>query len=368
MIDAAYLQEVHRQIEELESKMARPKVSGNQTLFRAVLSEHAHLKKLAHHADHLFAIMKELEDNESLLQESDIDEEFKEMAEQEVATLKGKLPAAEKALQRALIPPNPEDASNVIIEIRAGTGGDEAALFAADLYRMYMRFAEAKKWKTTTLDASASNIGGYKEVVFSVEGENIYRQMRYESGVHRVQRIPVTEASGRIHTSAATVAVLPETEETEDIDIKPEEIRIDIFRSSGPGGQSVNTTDSAVRITHIDSGIVVQCQDEKSQHRNKDKAMRVLRARLLDRIKSEEAAKAADERRSKIGTGDRSERVRTYNFPQNRLSDHRINLTLYSLDKVMEGDLAELIEALYDADIEEQLQTQMNKVTNSIAR
>jgi peptide chain release factor 1 len=252
----------------------------------------------------------------------------------------------------SLLPPDPNDDRNAIMEVRAGTGGDEAALFAGDLFRMYSRFAEEKGWKLRLIDVSPSEIGGYKEVVFSIEGKGgVYGQLRYESGTHRVQRVPETESQGRIHTSAATVAVFPEAEEQDDIDIAPDEIRVDIFRSSGPGGQSVNTTDSAVRLTHLPTGIVVQCQDEKSQHRNKERAMSVLKARILDQKQREEAERKGDVRRSQIGSGDRSGRIRTYNFPQNRLTDHRINLTLYSLDRVIEGNLGELIAALRDHDI-----------------
>ncbi len=274
------------------------------------------------------------------------------MAEAEVARVEDELPAAERVLQIALLPPDPDENRNVIVEIRAGTGGEEAALFAGDLMRMYARYAETRGWKLDLIDASASNLGGYKEVVFSVEGQDVYARLRFESGGHRVQRIPVTETSGRIHTSAATVAVLPEADEVDEVEIKPEDLRIDIFRSSGPGGQSVNTTDSAVRITHLESGIVVQSQDERSQHRNKEKAMRVLRARLLDHARAEESARLADTRRLLIGSGDRSQRIRTYNFPQNRVTDHRVEgLTLYSLDRLMEGDLDTLLDRLAEHDL-----------------
>ena len=245
------------------------------------------------------------------------------------------------------------------MEIRAGTGGDEAALFAADLFRMYSHYAEARGWKIGMIDASTSEIGGYKEVVFSVEGQDVYSVLKYESGGHRVQRIPVTEGSGRIHTSAATVAVFPEADEDDDIEIKPDEIRIDLFCSSGPGGQSVNTTYSAVRITHLATNVVVQSQDERSQQRNRAKAMAVLKARLLDHKRREEEEKKGNFRRSQIGTGDRSERIRTYNFPQNRLTDHRINFTLYSLDKAIEGDLGELLDTMREHDVKLRLETEM---------
>jgi peptide chain release factor 1 len=322
------------------------------------MSEHAQLRDVARLCDAYLQQIENLEQSRQLLEDPELDPELREMAETELGEIEEQLPEAERELMLALLPARPEDSRNTIIEIRAGTGGDEAALFAADLYRMYNRYAESQQWKTSIIDANASSIGGFKEVVFSVEGHNVYRMLRYESGVHRVQRIPVTESGGRIHTSAATVAVLPEADDIDDIPINNDDLRIDIFRSSGPGGQSVNTTDSAVRITHLPSGIVVQSQDERSQHRNKEKAMRVLKARLLDHVRSEEAAKTASNRRSQIGSGDRSERIRTYNFPQNRLTDHRINLTLYSLDRIMEGLLDDLFNALAEADAETRLQEQ----------
>ena len=283
-----------------------------------------------------------------------------ELAQSELDSSQEQLPGLEKELMVMLLPPEPEDERNAIIEIRAGTGGDEAALFAGDLYRMYQRYCETQGWTISMMDTSASSVGGYKEVVFLVEGEDIYRRMKYESGTHRVQRIPTTESQGRIHTSAATVGVFPEAEEQDDIDIPQDELRIDLYCASGPGGQHVNTTLSAVRITHIPTGIVAQSQDNRSQHRNRDQAMSVLKARVLDHFKREEEAKVGAERRSKIGTGDRSERIRTYNFPQNRLTDHRINLTLYSLDRVVEGALDELLTSLMDHDLEQRLETELN--------
>jgi peptide chain release factor 1 len=260
----------------------------------------------------------------------------------------------------ALLTPDPQDDRGTILEIRAGTGGDEAALFAGDLFRMYHRYADSRGWVCKILDANPLGIGGYKEVIASIQGEDVFKWLKYESGVHRVQRVPATEASGRIHTSAATVAVLPEAVEIDEVDIPAEEVRVDVFRSSGPGGQSVNTTDSAIRLTHLPTGLVVQCQDEKSQHRNREKAMKVLQARLLDKQRQEEQAKRAGDRKSMIGTGDRSERIRTYNFPQNRLTDHRIGLTLYALESIIEGNLQQLIDPLYEHDIDSQLQIEMN--------
>jgi len=350
MIDRSHIDSVLARMPELEAELSDPATAANQKKFRALVREHAVLKKLSEKADRYFYITEQSAEHRELISSADVDDELKELARAELEELDAALPAAEKDLMIALLPPDPDDERNAIMEIRAGTGGDEAALFAGDLLRMYSRFAETRGWKIGMIDASVSEIGGYKEAVFSVEGQNVYGMIKYESGTHRVQRVPVTESSGRIHTSAATVAVFPEAEADDDIALPADEIRVDIFRSSGPGGQSVNTTDSAVRITHLPTGITVQCQDEKSQHRNKEKAMGVLKARILDRKRREEEAKMGAERRSQIGSGDRSERVRTYNFPQNRLTDHRINLTLYSLDRVMEGELDDLLAALREHD------------------
>ena len=261
----------------------------------------------------------------------------------------------------ALIPPDSADSKNVIMEIRAGTGGDEAAIFAGDLYRMYSRYAEENGLKISVMDVNTSEAGGYKEVVFSVEGENAYKTLKYESGTHRVQRVPETETQGRVHTSAATVAVLAEVEDV-DIEIKNEDLKIDTYRAQGAGGQHVNTTDSAIRITHIPTGTVVQCQDERSQHKNKAAAMRVLRARIYEEQQAAIDAEQAEARRSQVGSGDRSEKIRTYNYPQNRLTDHRINLTLYKLDRVMEGDLNEIFQALYEHDVELKMKSQTDKM------
>jgi len=280
------------------------------------------------------------------------------MAKEELKELEARLAASEVELKVLLIPPDPLEEKNIIMEIRGGTGGDEAALFAADLFRMYTRYAESKGWKYEIMSSNETELGGYKEITFSISGKYVYGSLRYESGVHRVQRVPATEASGRIQTSAATVAVLPEAEETE-INIRQEDLRIDVMRAGGPGGQCVNTTDSAVRLTHIPTGIVVIQQDEKSQIKNKAKAMRVLRTRLFELEEGKKNAERAADRKSQVGSGDRSERIRTYNFPQNRLTDHRINLTLYKLDAVMQGDLNELVESLAIAAREEQLKAQM---------
>ena len=277
------------------------------------------------------------------LQESD--EEMRELAKVELQTLKERQVSLEEELKLLLLPKDPRDEKNIFLEIRAGTGGEEAALFAANLFRMYSKFAEKKRWRVEVMSENQAGLGGLKEIIALVEGRGVYSVLKHESGAHRVQRVPVTEASGRIHTSAVTVAVLPEADEVE-VEINPNDLRIDVYRSSGPGGQSVNTTDSAVRVTHIPTGLVVTCQDEKSQHKNKAKALKVLRARLLDKLMEEQRTEISEQRKSQVGSGDRSERVRTYNFPQNRITDHRINLTLYRLDSILDGDLEELTNAM----------------------
>jgi peptide chain release factor 1 len=315
-----------------------------------LVREHTRLKRIEVRAAEFFGLERRIAENEEVA--AGTDEELAELARTELEPLRAALPSARQELTLALLPPDPAEARNAVLEIRAGTGGDEAALFAADLVRMYTRHCQGRGWKTTLVDASSSDIGGYKDATLMVEGEGAYGVLQFESGGHRVQRVPVTEASGRIHTSAATVVALPEAEEEDEIAIPPEEIRVDIFCSGGPGGQGVNTTYSAVRVTHLPTGVVAQCQDERSQHRNKEKAMKVLQARLLDRRRQEEAARMGSKRKRLAGSGDRSERIRTYNFPQNRMTDHRINLTLYSLDRVMLGEIGELLEALRHQDIE----------------
>jgi len=356
MIDQQHIDRVLSRLPVIETEMSQPETSANPRKYRDLVREHSALKRLSDKAGECSRLQQMVAEHRELIESEEADPELKDLAREELGDLEQSLETAEEELMVALLPPDPNAERDAIVEIRAGTGGEEASLFAADLYRMYSRCAESHGWKTGLIDASSSDIGGYKEVVFSVEGDGVYGRLQYESGGHRVQRVPVTESSGRIHTSAATVAVFPEAEPEDDIEISPEELRIDIFRSSGPGGQSVNTTDSAVRITHIPTGIVVQSQDERSQHRNKDKAMTVLKARILDFRRREEEERMGKERRSLIGSGDRSERIRTYNFPQNRLTDHRINLTLYSLDRVMEGDLNGLLDALHEHDVKLRLE------------
>ena len=328
---------------EIETLIADPEVMADRKRYTELLQEHSRLQETVNEYERYKELASEIDDAEKLIEESD--PEMKELAREELKTLKESLAQSTEELKILLVPKDPLDTKNIIMEIRAGTGGDEAALFAADLYRMYTRYAEGKGWTIEIISSSNIGIGGFKEIVFSVHGKNVYENLRYESGTHRVQRVPETESSGRIHTSAVTVAVLPEAEET-DIEIVQEDLRIDVYRSSGPGGQSVNTTDSAVRITHVPTGLVVTCQDEKSQHKNKAKALRVLRARLLEAEEAKRNRERAETRKSQIGSGDRSERIRTYNYPQNRMTDHRINLTLYHLDAIVQGDLVEIFDAL----------------------
>ncbi|MEI6564127.1 MAG: peptide chain release factor 1 [bacterium] len=362
MIDKAYTDKLAARMVLLEADIANPAVASNQKKFRETVKEHSRLRKIMEKSEIYFRIRRDLDEQRALLATDDADPDLKALAAEEVSGLEKAFLPAEKELLGALLTPDPNDERNVIMEIRAGTGGEEAALFAGDLFRMYNRYCDARHWKVSVIDASPSNVGGYKEVVFSVTGTHVYRVMKYESGCHRVQRVPVTEGSGRIHTSAATVAVLPEVDEVDDIDIPAADIRVDIFCSSGPGGQGVNTTYSAIRITHIPSGLVAQSQDERSQHRNKEKAMSVLKARLLDWRQRQDEEKSGNLRRTQIGTGDRSEKIRTYNFPQNRLTDHRINFTIYTLNRVMEGALDELLTALQDHDTELRIRKEMATV------
>lgn len=359
MINQSYLDQLLSRISELETEMSQPGVGSDPNKMKDLMSDYNHQKDVATHVQHVLSLQETLADSREMLADDSLDEELKEMAEQELAEATEQLPHAEKAVMIALLPPDPSDSKNVIIEIRAGTGGDEAAIFAGDLFRMYNRYAEVNGLKLSVMDLSSSEAGGYKEVVFSVEGEEVYKKLKYESGTHRVQRVPTTETQGRVHTSAATVAVLAEVEEV-DIEIRNEDLKIDTYRSSGAGGQHVNTTDSAIRITHLPTGTVVQCQDERSQHKNKAAAMRVLRARIFEDQQRQINSEQAEARRSQVGTGDRSEKIRTYNYPQNRLTDHRINLTLYKLDRVMDGDLDEIFNALHEHDVELKMQAQTN--------
>ncbi len=343
------VEKIRARLEEIEGALGDPGVHSHPDRYRELAREHSRISALLRDMESLEEAEMQLAENRRLLQEPAEDPEFLELVRSEVEELERRVEKLRGAVRRGLVPPDPNDDRNTIVEIRAGTGGEEAALFAGDLYRMYQRYADSRGWKVEPLSISPSDLGGFKEIVFGVQGSGVYRRLRYESGVHRVQRIPVTETGGRIHTSTATVAVLPEAGKVE-IDIPEKDLRIDVFRSSGPGGQSVNTTDSAVRILHIPTGLIVQCQDEKSQLRNKEKALRVLRARLLEHRAAEERERTAADRRAQIGSGDRSERIRTYNFPQNRVTDHRIGLTLHGLTDVLEGGLDPLIDALMEED------------------
>lgn len=346
------LDEFKGQLEELDSKLSDPNVMKDMSAYKNLMQERSRLVPIVEELTNLKDLMEELKDNEALSKESD--PEIAEMAKEEIPALKERIEQTQKHCKMLLVPPDPMEGKNIIMEIRAGTGGEEAALFAADLYRMYSYYAESMHWKLEEISSNATELGGYKEVIVSISGKDVYGSLRWESGVHRVQRVPETESGGRIHTSAVTVAVLPEAEETE-VEIRQEDLRIDVMRAGGPGGQCVNTTESAVRITHIPTGLVVICQNQKSQLQNKAEAMRVLRSRLYDLEAGRKAKERAEERKSQVGSGDRSERIRTYNFPQNRLTDHRINLTLYKLDLIMEGHLEDVVEALKIAAGEEAL-------------
>ncbi len=337
----------------LAEKLSDPKVIADYRQFRDISREHKDLTEIIKVGSRYRDLLTAAEEARQLRDESD-DAEMVELARQELEEKETEVVQVETELKLLLAPGDPNDARDVIMEIRAGTGGDEAGLFSGDLFRMYRKYAEERGFKVEVLNTNASGIGGFKEIVFSISGENAYSLLKFESGVHRVQRVPATESSGRIHTSASSVAVLPEADEV-DIHLDPNELRVDVYRSSGPGGQSVNTTDSAVRITHLPTGIVVSCQDEKSQHKNKSKAMKVLRARVLDKAQEEQAAEIASKRKSMVGSGDRSAKIRTYNFPQGRVTDHRINLTLYKLDEVLAGNLDEVIGALRTFEQEQKL-------------
>jgi len=335
------IQDLEIRFQEIESLLSDPTVISNQPEFRKLSREHSDLAPIIESFRRYKKVLEELEENRELL----TDPEMKEMAEDEISRLSEEKERLDSEIKLLLLPKDPNDSRDVILEIRAGTGGDESALFSGDLFRMYSRFAEKNRWKVELLSCSESERGGYKEVIASIEGQDVYAKLKYESGTHRVQRVPETEAQGRIHTSACTVAIMAEAEDV-DIDIRPDDLKIDVYRSSGAGGQHVNTTDSAVRITHLPTGTVVACQEERSQIKNRAKAMKVLKTRILDNIQQEQNAKLAADRKQQVGSGDRSERIRTYNFPQGRMTDHRIGLTLYRLDSIMAGDIDEITDSL----------------------
>ncbi len=352
MVAKEQIEGVLSHLAEVEAAMGDSAVLADARRYRETVREHTHLKKLEGAARAYFRLLSDIEGNQSLLEDAD----FAEEAKAELAALEQRRPAAEKAVEAALLPPDPLEGRNACFEIRAGTGGEEAALFAGDLFRMYSRYAEAKGWKVEVMGANATSLDGYKEILFTVQGEGAYGEFRFESGGHRVQRVPVTEAQGRIHTSAATVVVFPEADEDDgDFEIPEKDLRIDIFCAGGHGGQGVNTTYSAIRMTHLPTGLVAQCQDERSQQRNKEKCLATLKARILDQRRREEESRIGANRLSLRGSGDRSERIRTYNFPQNRLTDHRVDLTLYSLDRIVEGELGPVLSALAEKDVSDRI-------------
>ncbi len=350
----AKLEGLEKKYMELEQALAQPDVYNDQDQYRKLTKAHADLRDVVELFRRHRSLTQELEENKQLLHDSDPD--IKAMAQEEIAAAEAELPELEHKIKVLLLPKDPLDEKNTILEIRAGTGGEEAALFAADLFRMYTRYAEIKGWKVEIMSESPSDSGGYKEIICLISGDRVYSHLKFEAGTHRVQRVPATETQGRIHTSAATVAVMPEAEEV-DVEIRPEDLRIDIYRASGAGGQHVNKTESAVRITHIPTGTVVTCQDERSQHKNKARAMKVLASRILAAERERQNSELSADRKAQVGSGDRSERIRTYNFPQGRVTDHRIGLTLYKIDSIMDGALDELIDALVTADQAEKLQS-----------
>jgi peptide chain release factor 1 len=343
-----------RRFAEVEAALSDPKAFDNPQRAQELSKEYARLKDLVAYGQAHKKVVTDLAENRALLKTEPTDSELAQMAKEELARLEAEEKRLSLEVQRGVIPPDPADSRNTIVEIRAGAGGQESALFSADLYRMYTRYAEARGWKYEDLDSSSSDLGGYKEIIFEITGTDVFKRLKYESGVHRVQRVPATEAQGRIHTSTCTVAVLPEAEEV-DVELKPEDLDISVCRASGPGGQGVNTTDSAVQVIHKPTGLIVRCADQRSQQKNKARALTVLRSRLLERKVAEENAKYAAQRKAQVGTGERNERIRTYNFPQNRVTDHRIELTLYNLPAVMEGQIDPIIEPLMAHDLEEKL-------------
>lgn len=349
-----HIQKFRQRFAEIEVQLSDPNAFANNQKAQELSKEYARLKDLVADGDAYLKVERDLAENRTLLATEPEESELAQMAREEIARLEPEEKRLALVVQAGVLPPDPTDSRNTIIEIRAGAGGNESALFAADLFRMYTRYAEANRWKVEPMDSSPSDLGGFKEVIFTVTGSDVYKRLKYESGVHRVQRVPATEAQGRIHTSTCTVAVLPEAQEV-DIDIKPDEIEVTCCRASGKGGQGVNTTDSAVQIHHKPSGLIVRIADERSQIKNRAKAMTVLRSRLLERKIAEENAKYAAQRKDQVGTGERSEKIRTYNFPQNRVTDHRIELTLYNLSNVIDGDIDPLVDPLMTHDLEEKL-------------
>jgi len=347
------LEAAENRYEEINHKLSDPMVISNQDEYRKLMKEHSELEEVVLKFRDYRSIKKDISDARELLEDK-LDKDFRDMVEAELKESEEKLGHVEKDLKILLMPKDPNDDKNVIVEIRGGAGGEEAALFAGVLFRAYMRYAERRRWKTEIVDSNPTELGGFKEVVFEIEGRGAYSRLKFESGVHRVQRVPTTEASGRIHTSTITVAVLPEVEDV-DVDINPNDLQIDTFRAGGAGGQHINKTESAIRITHIPTGIVVKCQDERSQHKNKDKAMKVLRSKLYELAQQQQSSEVAQARKVQVGTGDRSERIRTYNYPQGRVTDHRIGLTLYKIDEILDGDLDEIIDALITTDQSERL-------------
>ena len=336
------LRDIDERLSSLERQLSDPELVGNQSKYREVVREHADVARIAELYSEYLAVITQIADNQELIHLDGEDPELIELAKLDNEELQERKIELEQLIRLRLLPKDPNDEKNILLEIRAGTGGDEAALFAADLFRMYSRYAESLGWKVEIMSSNPIGIGGFKEIIALISGNGVYSRLKFESGVHRVQRVPDTETQGRIHTSAVTVAIIPEAEEV-DLHIEPNELKFDVYRSSGPGGQSVNTTDSAVRVTHLPTGLVVTCQDEKSQHKNKAKALQVLRARLLDQVEQERHDRISEERKSQVGSGDRSERIRTYNFPQGRVTDHRINLTVYRLDQILAGGIDEVI-------------------------
>lgn len=349
------LEAVAARYDEINQKLMEPNVTNDQELYTSLMKEYKRLTPIVEKYQEYRQAKQSFEEAREMLGEGGLDKELRELAQEQLDASRDQIETASQELRVLLLPQNPNDEKNVIIEIRGGAGGDEAALFAGSLYRMYSMYAESRGWTSEILSANETELGGYKEVSFSLDGDGVYSRLKFESGVHRVQRVPETEAQGRIHTSTVTVAVLPEAEEVE-LEIDPKDLQIDVFRSSGAGGQHVNKTSSAIRVTHLPTGMVVECQDERSQYKNKDKALKVLRSRLLDIKVREQSDRIASERKLQVGTGDRSERIRTYNFPQGRCTDHRIGLTLYKLDSIIDGDLDELLDALMTFDQAEKLQ------------